>query len=136
MILGTQSDESRAAETQKLLAYGFRYYESANLYKANTEVTKARVWSGKAQEVVLGLPASVRLTLPRGRVGDLQANVHVNEIIKAPVSVGQQLGNLTIELDGKVINTQPLVALQSVEEASFFARTWDKIKLFFRNLFS
>ena len=136
VILGTQSDESRATETQKLLAYGFRYYESANLYKANTEVTKARVWSGKAPDVVLGLPNSVRLTLPRGRVGDMKANVHVNEIIKAPVNVGQQLGTLTIELDGKVVNTQPLVALQSVEEASFFARTWDKIKLFFRNLFS
>lgn len=136
VVLGTKSDEARATETQKLLAYGFRYYETVGLYKANTEVTKARVWSGKASEVVLGLPKDVRMTLPRGRTDDLKANVHVNEVIKAPIIAGQELGSLTIELDGKVINTQPLVALTPVEEASFFARMWDKIKLFFRGLFS
>jgi len=76
------------------------------------------------------------MSLPRGRVGDVKANVHVNETIKAPILAGQELGKLTIELDGKVISTQPLVALQPVEEASFFVRMWDKIKLFFRGLFS
>ena len=136
VVLGTKSDESRATETQKLLAYGFRYYETVNLYKANTQVTKARVWSGKAPEVGLALPKDVRMTLPRGRTDDLKANVHVNEIIKAPIIAGQELGSLTVELDGKVINTQPLVAMEPVEEASFFARLWDKIKLFFRGLFS
>lgn len=136
VVLGTKSEEARATETQKLLAYGFRYYETADLYKASTEVTKARVWSGKSPEVILGLANNVRMTLPRGRAGDLKANVHVNETITAPIAAGQQLGSLTIELDGKVLNTQPLVALQPVEEASFFARMWDKIKLFFRGLFS
>jgi D-alanyl-D-alanine carboxypeptidase (penicillin-binding protein 5/6) len=136
VILGTKSDKDRASETQKLLAYGFRYFETVGLYKANVEVTKGRVWSGKAPEVVLGLAKDVRMSLPRGRSGDLKANVHVNETIKAPILAGQELGRLTIELDGKVINTQPLVALQPVEEASFFARLWDKIKLFFRGLFS
>ena len=136
VVLGTKSDNARAEETQKLLAYGFRYFETVNLYKANTEITKARVWSGKAHEVSLGLAKDVRMSLPRGHIDDVKANVHVNETIKAPILAGQELGSLTIELDGKVINTQPLVALQPVEEASFFARLWDKIKLFFRGLFS
>jgi D-alanyl-D-alanine carboxypeptidase (penicillin-binding protein 5/6) len=136
VVLGTKSDNARASETQKLLAYGFRYFETVDLYKANTEVTKSRVWSGKAPEVLLGLAKDVRMSLPRGRVGDVKANVHVNETITAPILAGQELGKLTIELDGKVVNTQPLVALQPVEEASFFARMWDKIKLFFRGLFS
>ena len=136
VVLGTKSDSSRASETQKLLSYGFRYFETVGLYKANTEVTKARVWSGKAPEVLLGLTKDVRMSLPRGRSGDIKANVHVNETITAPIIAGQELGKLTIELDGKVINTQPLVALQPVEEASFFVRMWDKIKLFFRGLFS
>jgi D-alanyl-D-alanine carboxypeptidase (penicillin-binding protein 5/6) len=136
VVLGTKSDSARAEETSKLLAFGFRYFETVGLYKANTEVTKTRVWSGKAPEVVLGLPKDVRMSLPKGRVNDIKANVHVNETIKAPILAGQELGSLTIELDGKVINTQPLVALQPVEEASFFARMWDKVKLFFRGLFS
>ena len=136
VVLGTKSENARAEETQKLLSYGFRNFETVGLYKANTEVTKTRVWSGKAPEVVLGLPKDIRMSLPKGRANDVKANVHVNETIKAPITAGQELGSLTIELDGKVINTQPLVALQPVEEASFFARMWDKIKLFFRGLFS
>jgi D-alanyl-D-alanine carboxypeptidase (penicillin-binding protein 5/6) len=136
VVLGTKSDNARASETQKLLAYGFRYFETVDLYKANTEITKSRVWSGKSPEVVLGLAKDVRMSLPRGRINDIKANVHVNETITAPIAAGQELGKLTIELDGKVINTQPLIAMQPVEEASFFARMWDKVKLFFRGLFS
>ena len=136
VVMGTQSDESRAAETQKLLAYGFRYYETVNLYKANSEITKAKVWSGKAPDVALALAQDVRLTLPRGRLDALKATVQVNEIIKAPIKVGQELGRIQVELDGKIILNQSLVALTVVEQASFFVRTWDSIKLFFRNLFS
>jgi D-alanyl-D-alanine carboxypeptidase (penicillin-binding protein 5/6) len=136
VVLGTKSDNARASETQKLLAYGFRYFETVDLYKANTEVTKSRVWSGKSPEVVLGLAKDIRMSLPRGRINDVKANVHVNETITAPIAAGQELGKLTIELDGKVINTQPLIAMQPVEEASFFVRMWDKVKLFFRGLFS
>lgn len=136
VVMGTQSDEARASETQKLLAYGFRYFETVGLYKAKSPITKAHVWSGKAPEVELGLEQDVRLTLPRGRIDALKANVKVNEIIKAPVTLGQELGRLTVELDGKIILNQSLVALAPVEEASFFVRMWDNVKLFFRNMFS
>ena len=136
VVMGTKSDESRATETQKLLAYGFRYFETVDLYKGNTQITKARIWSGKAPEVSLGLANNVRLTLPRGRTDALRANVHLLENIKAPIAVGQTLGSLSVELDGKTIADEPLVALAAVEEASFFERAWDSIKLFFRKLFS
>jgi serine-type D-Ala-D-Ala carboxypeptidase (penicillin-binding protein 5/6) len=136
VVMGTASDEARATETQKLLAYGFRYFETATLYKANSEVTSAPVWSGKAKTVSLALAKDIRMSIPRGRTEALKANVHLNEVIKAPIKQGQELGSLTVELDGKVINTQPLVAMQPVDEASFFVRMWDKIKLFFRGLFS
>ncbi|MES2674257.1 MAG: D-alanyl-D-alanine carboxypeptidase family protein [Pseudomonadota bacterium] len=136
VVMGTKSEEARATETQKLLAYGFRYFETVDLYKGNTQITKARIWSGKAPEVSLGLTKDVRLTLPRGRTDALRANVRLQENIKAPIVFGQALGGLSVELDGKIISDEPLVALTAVEEASFFERAWDSIKLFFRNLFS
>ncbi|HWV13955.1 MAG TPA: D-alanyl-D-alanine carboxypeptidase family protein [Cellvibrio sp.] len=136
VVMGTKSDESRATETQKLLAYGFRYYENVNLYKANTLITKARVWSGKAPEVSLGLTKDVFLTLPRGRQDALKASIGLNENIKAPITVGQALGTFTVELDGKVLATEPLVAQEAVEQANIFVRLWDSLKLFLRNLFS
>ena len=136
VVMGTASENARAAESQKLLAYGFRYYETLSLYNAGTELSKTRIWGGKADEVGLGIAQDIKLTLPRGRQQDLQANMHINEVIKAPIEAGQALGKVTIELDGNVQAEADLIALQPVEQAGFFSRVWDSIKLFFRNLFS
>ena len=136
VVMGTVSEKARAAETQKLLAYGFRYYHTTALYQAGQQVSTARVWAGKTEEVTLGIPNNVVLTLPKGREQALQAQMHINEIIKAPIVVGQELGNLTVELDGQLLVNTPIVALNAVEEAGFFARMMDTLKLFFRNLFS
>lgn len=136
VVMGTQSENARAAETEKLLAYGFRYFQTTALYQAGQQVGESRVWSGKTDNVTLGIPNNITLTLPKGREQALQAKMHINEIIKAPIVVGQELGNLTIELDGQLLVNTPIVALQPVEEAGFFARLLDSLKLFFRNLFS
>jgi D-alanyl-D-alanine carboxypeptidase (penicillin-binding protein 5/6) len=136
VVMGTESESARAAETQKLLAYGFRYFQTTQLYQQGQQVSTSRVWAGKAQEVTLGIPNNIVLTLPKGREQSLQAKMHINEIIKAPIAIGQELGNLTVELDGQLLVNTPIVALQPVEEASFFARLLDNLKLFFRNLFS
>jgi D-alanyl-D-alanine carboxypeptidase (penicillin-binding protein 5/6) len=136
VVMGTESESARAAETQKLLAYGFRYFQTTQLYQAGQQVSSSRVWAGKTQEVTLGIPNNIVLTLPKGREQSLQAKMHINEIIKAPIAVGQELGNLTVELDGQLLVNTPIVALQAVEEAGFFARLLDNLKLFFRNLFS
>lgn len=133
VVMGTANEKARAAETQKLLAYGFRYFQTTTLYQAGQELSKQRVWAGKTDEVTLGLANAITLTLPKGREQGLQAKMHVNETIKAPLQVGQELGNLTIELDGQLIVNSPIVALNPVEQAGFFARVWDSIKLFFRD---
>lgn len=136
VVMGTQSENARAAETEKLLAYGFRYFQTTALYQAGQQVGESRVWAGKTDNITLGIPNNITLTLPKGREQALQAKMHINEIIKAPIVVGQELGNLTIELDGQLLVNTPIVALQPVEEAGFFARLIDNLKLFFRNLFS
>ncbi len=136
VVMGTRSEEARAAESQKLLSYGFRYYDTRSLYQAGQTLSKARVWSGVADEVTLGLAEPVKLTLPRGRQDDLEARLQINELIKAPLQQGQVLGQLQLVLDGQVLLEKPVVALEAMEQAGFFARLIDSIKLFFRNLFS
>jgi serine-type D-Ala-D-Ala carboxypeptidase (penicillin-binding protein 5/6) len=136
VVMGTTSESARAAETQKLLAYGFRYFQTTALYQAGQQVSSARVWAGTSEEVTLGIPTNIVLTLPKGREQALQAQMHINETIKAPIAIGQELGNLTVELDGQLLVNSPIVALNAVEEAGFFARLLDNMKLFFRNLFS
>lgn len=136
VVLGTESEKVRAAETEKLLAYGFRYFQTVTLYTAGQEMATQRVWAGTTDQVTIGLPKDITLTLPKGSEAFLKASMHINEVIKAPITPGQELGNLTVQLNDQLIVNTPLVATHAVEQAGFFARLWDNIKLFFKNLFS
>jgi D-alanyl-D-alanine carboxypeptidase (penicillin-binding protein 5/6) len=136
VVMGTKSEDQRAVESQKLLTYGFRYFQTHKLYSPGDEISAVRIWSGKADNLVLGVAQDVFLTIPRGSQDSLRATMHIDEIIKAPIAAGQELGNVVVELDGKQLLDIPLVAQQAVEEAGFFARIWDSIKLFFMDLFN
>jgi D-alanyl-D-alanine carboxypeptidase (penicillin-binding protein 5/6) len=136
VVMGTRSDEARAAESQKLLSYGFRYYQTHKVYSGGQQLEQARVWGGEAQQVSLGLMDDLYLTIPRGSDGDLDAKIFIDGVIKAPITPGQELGKLTVVLGDKTLVDLPLIALEGVEPAGFFSRVWDSIKLFFVGLFS
>lgn len=136
VVMGTNSEEARAAESQKLLSYGFRYYDTRDLYAAGEVLNQARVWKGLSDQVNLGVQEAIKLTLPRGRHDDIQASLQIPETITAPLTAGQEMGQLRLMLDDELLAEVPVVALDAVEQSGFFARLWDGIKLFFRNLFS
>ncbi len=136
VVLGTSSEEARARETQKLLSYGFRYFETHPLYTAGTSLQDARVWKGTVDTVALGLAEPVAVTIPRGQKDKLQATLEIDSLLQAPLTQGQVLGQLKVTLDDEVVAERPLIALQSVEEGGFFKRLWDSIILFFKGLFA
>jgi D-alanyl-D-alanine carboxypeptidase (penicillin-binding protein 5/6) len=135
VVLGARSEASRATESQKLLSYGFRYFQTHQLYTSSDVLSTQRVWGGKASEIALGVSKDLFLTIPRGSQDSLKATMHIDEVIKAPIKQGQELGNLVVELEGEQLLDIPLIATQAVDQAGFFARLWDNIKLFFANLF-
>lgn len=134
VVMGTASEQARAVESQKLLSFGFRNFESKRLYEAGSVLEKSRVWKGITDQVDIGVMEAVVMTLPRGSQDKLQAQVAIEKIIEAPIAQGQALGTLTVTLDGKTILNQPVVALNAVEQGGFFTRLWDSIKLFFLKL--
>jgi len=137
VVMGTGSVEARARETQKLLAYGFRFYETARMYKAGEVLqADAPVWFGKDDKVNLTVAEDVYLTLPRGAQKDLKATVLVDDAIEAPLSPARPVGRLQVEQSGKVVLTVPLVPDREVAEAGWFARLWDHLVLFLTSLFS
>nr|WP_080531848.1 D-alanyl-D-alanine carboxypeptidase family protein [Alloalcanivorax xenomutans] len=135
VVMGTASEQARAQETQKLLTYGFRFFESYKAYSANDVLANPDVWLGAADTVRLGPEKDVQLTVPRDSADRLQAEMTINPQLRAPIEKGQQYGTVTIRLDDEVISETPLVALESVEEGGFFSRLWDHIMLFFKDLF-
>jgi D-alanyl-D-alanine carboxypeptidase (penicillin-binding protein 5/6) len=136
VVLGTKSEEARARESQKLLAYGFRFYRTHKLYEANKQLSLVKVWGGKESTVRLGVADALSVTIPRGQAKGLKATMDINTEVKAPVTAGQVYGVVRITLDGKEVNTMPLVALDSVAEGGFFKKIWDSILLFFMSILS
>lgn len=135
VVMGTESTRARQVESSKLLNYGFRFYETPQLYKAGEQLTEARLWGSARNSVRLGIAEDVFVTIPRGSRGDLQANMTIDKVIKGAVAEGQTLGELVVNLGDDNIVTLPVVALESVEEAGFFGRLIDAIMLFFMQLF-
>lgn len=135
VVMGTDSENARSSESQKLLTYGFRYYNTVHLYAAGDPLKKVRVWEGEQSAVSLGLAQNAVVTIPRGARSSLKATMHIDNVVKAPVKQGEKLGQLTVTMGGKNIYQSSLLAVTSVNEAGFMKRTWDAIELFFVQMF-
>jgi len=135
VVMGTGSSQARAQEVQKMLNYGFRYYESERLFRFGQELMEARIWGGQADQVSVGLTEDVFVTIPRGSRNRLESTVDLDSVIKAPINVGEELGRVKVSLNGTVLVDKPVLALTEVPEGGLFKRLWDAIKLFFVQLF-
>ncbi|HHJ16258.1 MAG TPA: D-alanyl-D-alanine carboxypeptidase [Gammaproteobacteria bacterium] len=131
VVLGTKSEEARADASQSLLNYGFRFFETHKLYDGGEKLTSARVWKGISESVDLGLAETLYVTIPRGEYKNLSPSMKLQERIIAPVSKGQTLGRVILQLDDKLISEKDLVALQAVDEGSFWQRIVDEGLLYF-----
>lgn len=137
VVMGTKSEETRARESQKLLSYGFRYYETGKVYSQGDVVEAGvRVWYGEQDKLNLVTPEEVYLTIPRGARDDLEAVAEVSRELHAPLAAGEKLGTLRISHQGETLAESPLVAEVEVPEAGLFDRLWDAIVLLISGLFS
>lgn len=135
VVMGTSSADSRAQEIQKMLNYGFRYYQTERLFRAGQEMMEARVWGGQQDQLSVGMAEDVHVTIPRGSRDQLESVVDLDSVIKAPIKVGDELGRIRVNLNGETLVDKPVLALTEVPEGGLFKRLWDAIKLFFVQLF-
>ncbi len=135
VVLGTESKRARATESRSLLNYGFRFFETATVLSAGSELEAPRIWKGIVDNVPVGVAEDVLLTLPRGRVDEIRTELSLQPEIEAPVAQGDVLGSLSITLDGEQVYTGDLVALSAVEQGGIFSRLWDMILLWINRLF-
>jgi D-alanyl-D-alanine carboxypeptidase (penicillin-binding protein 5/6) len=133
VVLGAASDSSRAAESQKLLNWGFQAFDTIALYQSGKPVTTLRVWKGAAHDVKAGFVADRYLTLPKGKADKLALTLESNEPLVAPVLNGQPVGVVKVALEGQQVAEFPMIALEEVPLANLFGRAVDTVKLWFTN---
>ncbi len=136
VVMGTESADARAVETSKLLTYGFRFFETHQLFSANQVLGNTHVWSGKAESVDVGIQNPLMVTMPRGQAERLQTTLTLDDTIKAPIAVGDVLGSAKVTLGDEVYYDGPVVAMADVERGSWIKRLMDWLHLFFLSLFS
>jgi len=135
-VMGTSSADARAQEVQKMLNYGFRYYQTERLFRAGQELMQARIWGGEQDQVSVGMSEDIYVTIPRDSRDQLESVVDLDSVIKAPIKAGDELGRVRVTQDGETLVEQPVLALTDVPEGGLFKRLWDAIKLFFVQLFN
>lgn len=130
VVLGAPTDAIRFRDSEKLLTWGFRFFETVTPIQANTTFTTQRVWYGAQSEARLGVADDVALTVPKGQMRNLKASFTLTSPhLQAPLAKNQVVGTVDFQLEGKVIAQRPLVVLDAVPEAGFFGRLWDAVWL-------
>lgn len=132
VVLGAPNDAARATESQKLLNYGFQFFDSNLVYKQGQSISQLKVWKGGENQVASTVASDLYLTLPKGEYANVKAVVSSTQPLIAPIKKGQVIGNVKFTLNGKTIDERALVAAKSIGTAGIFGRAWDSIKLLFQ----
>jgi D-alanyl-D-alanine carboxypeptidase (penicillin-binding protein 5/6) len=146
VVLGTKTDRIRFNESEKLLTWGFRFFETVTPIKPDATFVSQRVWFGDKSEVSLGAGEAGSVTIPRGQLKNLKASFTLTEPmdtvplvmmaatepqLTAPLKKGQVVGTIDFQLNGKSIEQRPLMVMEAVEEGGFFSRMWDFVLMKF-----
>ena len=129
VVLGTNSDQTRTQESQKLLNWGFQNFDTVKLYSKGQPILTPEVWKGSAGTVKIGFNKDVLVTVPKGVAGKMKPVLERKDPLVAPLALNSKVGTLKMMVDGKPMLELPVVALEEVSQASMFGRAWDSMRL-------
>ena len=132
ILLGTNSETARAQEGQKLLNYGYQFFDSQRLYKKGDAVATPEIFKGTQNTVKLGFDRDIWFTLPKDKFVGLKATLTTTQPLLAPLRIGEKAGIMKLTKDDKLVAEIPVVALEDVPVAGLLGRGWDAIRLLFR----
>jgi len=131
VVLGAKSAEERAAYSQQLLEYGFRFFETVKIYEAGAVLTEARIWKGERDTVPLGIMDDLYVTIRKGSYKDLKGEMEIDKGIDAPIERGEVLGKIKLKDKNGLVKELPLYAMQDIKEGGFWEKLTDSFKKFF-----
>jgi D-alanyl-D-alanine carboxypeptidase (penicillin-binding protein 5/6) len=136
IVLGSPTDSARADDSERLLKYGFRFFETHRLYEANKPLAELPLYKGIDDTLSIGLQQDQYVTIPTGQYQYLSIKTEASKYLQAPIDKGQKVGDLVITFNGEALSTRPLYALKSVARAGLFSRAQDSVVLKFKQWFS
>lgn len=133
VILGATSDQIRAQESLKLLNWGFMNFDTVKLYEKNQAISApVEIWKGTQSTIKIGFTQELYVTLPKGSAARIKPQLERKDPLVAPIAVNTQIGTMKMMVDGKSVAEFPVMALETVTQASIFGRAWDSIRLWLK----
>jgi D-alanyl-D-alanine carboxypeptidase (penicillin-binding protein 5/6) len=132
VLIGANSDQTRAQESQKLLNWGFQNFEAVKLYAKGQAVATPEVWKGAQNQVKIGFNHDIFVTLPKGTAAKMKPQLERKDPLVAPINENSRVGTLKMMIDGKAVAELPVLALEQVNQASIFGRAWDSMRLWLK----
>ncbi|MDQ8039059.1 MAG: D-alanyl-D-alanine carboxypeptidase family protein [Rickettsiella sp.] len=131
IVMGAPSDEMRAQDSQKLLTYGFRFFESQKLYTANTKLASTRVWLGQRSQISVGIARDLYATFPAGQNKVSTTKMVFTPNLKAPLKKGEVVGKINITLNDKLIASAQLITLENLPRGGLWRNLVDHTSMWF-----
>jgi D-alanyl-D-alanine carboxypeptidase (penicillin-binding protein 5/6) len=136
VVMGAPSNRERTNDSQALLNWGFRFYETHKLYTTNQTLVAPRVWMGSHKLAALGVAKNIYITIPAGQYANVKASLTLPNNLQAPIFKGQSYGTVDILLKDKPLFSTPLVALQNNPRGNIIFRTRDHLLHFLTKWFN
>jgi D-alanyl-D-alanine carboxypeptidase (penicillin-binding protein 5/6) len=132
IVVGADSENARANESQKLLNWGYTAFDAVKLFDANQAVATPDVWKGRANVLKLGAFAPLVVAVPAGSASQLKTQLVRPDPLVAPFAKGQAVGTLKVLRGDQPLLDVPLFALDEVEQAGVLGRAWDALRLWIK----
>jgi D-alanyl-D-alanine carboxypeptidase (penicillin-binding protein 5/6) len=132
VVLGATSDQVRAQESLKLLNWGFLNFDTVKLYDKNQAIGTPEIWKGTQSQIKIGFNQDLYVTLPKGSAARIKPQLERKDPLVAPIAANAQIGTMKMMIDGKAVAEFPVLALESVSQASIVGRAWDSVRLWLK----
>jgi D-alanyl-D-alanine carboxypeptidase (penicillin-binding protein 5/6) len=132
VVLGADTENARANESQKLLNWGYTAFDAVKLFEAGQVVVSPALWKGKSPVLKLGSFQPLVVAVPAGTAAQIKTQVARPDPLVAPFSKGQPVGTLKVLRGDQPLFEVPLVALEAVEQAGVLGRAWDAVRLWIK----
>jgi serine-type D-Ala-D-Ala carboxypeptidase (penicillin-binding protein 5/6) len=132
IVVGTDSENARANESQKLLNWGYTAFDAIKLFDANQPVATLPIWKGQVNALKLGSFQPLVVAVPAGSAAQIKTQVVRPEPLVAPFAKGQAVGSLRVLRGDQTLLDVPLMALEAVEQAGVLGRAWDAVRLWIK----
>jgi D-alanyl-D-alanine carboxypeptidase (penicillin-binding protein 5/6) len=132
VVLGAESENARANDSQKLLNWGYAAFDAVKLFDANQAVVTPQVWKGKQSVLKLGSDRPLVVAVPSGTAAQLKTQVVRPDPLVAPFVKGQTVGSLKVLQGDRPLFEVPLTVLEPVEQAGVFGRAWGSVRLWIK----